>query len=124
MVYPLLLLVLISAVLTLHTVFVMPKLMRIFRDFGLYPPAIMRWMADFGDTCAPTVLIVAGVVALGFLGMRLFEIFSLRNFTRYSWSLTDWLTWHAPLARGLVQPRIGRYLPCDEPGPAGRILVQ
>lgn len=100
--YPLLMILGTTAMISLISVFVMPKFEQIFRDFGLrLPPITVNTISTVGRL-APLVLILSGVAVLVWVGGLIWEAVHPRSLREtLSMGLVDRLRWYAPVSHGM-----------------------
>ncbi len=102
--YPPLLVAVAGLVVTLIDVFILPKFVQIFHDFGLPLPRLTLWLAGVGDWF-PYVALALAVVLLTLLGLRLRD---LAGDGTPSWLLAgvrDRLGWSLPVVGSMTRDR-------------------
>lgn len=104
--YALVLLLTIAGVLALFCVFILPKFKQIFKDFRIELPAITRRIAMLADSASYVLFALVGIVgliALIYIGRKLWEIFWPADVARGRPGLAAWVIWHTPLARDVAR---------------------
>jgi type II secretory pathway component PulF len=110
--YPLVLLLGLSASMSLFSIAVFPKYQQIFRDFGVKMPGITVFTARLWGTIGPPMALGMVAVALVVSGQMLAETFA----PRWTWAdrgahagivqqALDFALWWVPLGRGVVRNR-------------------
>jgi type II secretory pathway component PulF len=104
--YSLLLLLAISAVITLLTIFIMPRFEQIFMDFKTPLPPVTQNVMVIGQVFAPAVCLVAVIVTLFAEGRALRQLFSRAhpraNPLRHPF---DYVLWYLPVIGTMVRNR-------------------
>ncbi|MDQ3440398.1 MAG: type II secretion system F family protein [Planctomycetota bacterium] len=100
--YPMLMILAIASMISLISIFVMPKYEQIFNDFGLrLPPITVNTIRTAGQL-APVALIVSGVVVLAWVGGLIWEAAHPRSLRdALSIGLLDRVRWYAPFWHGM-----------------------
>ena len=104
--YPPLMVLVISMVLALLSIFVMPKFQAIFQDFGISMPPITTWTMDVSRAIAPLIamLAIAGILWMG--ARTLWETFyPLRAGDTILRAALDRFLWFIPLAHAYHRDR-------------------
>ena len=100
--YPMLMILAIASMISLISIFVMPKYEQIFRDFGLQLPPITVHTIRTAGQLAPVLLLVSGIVVLVWVGGLIWEAAHPRSLRdAMSIGLLDRFRWSAPFWRGM-----------------------
>jgi type II secretory pathway component PulF len=104
--YSLILLLMLSAVIALLSLFIVPKYEQILRDFNVTEPAVTVAVMSVGQSFAPCVCIFAVVITLIAEGRALRRLLSpTRPRTNPLGSAWDHIAWRTPVLRTLAQNR-------------------
>jgi type IV pilus assembly protein PilC len=96
--YPMLMILAIMAMISLISIFVLPKYEQIFKDFGMRLPPITIHTIRTAGQLAPVLLIVSGIVVLVWVGGLFWEAAHPRSLrAALSIGLLDRLRWYSPL---------------------------
>ncbi len=100
--YPLVMLLMIAAMTTLISIFVMPKYEQIFQDFAQPLPPITVTTMQVAQYAAPALLIFSGVAMLLLLGGLFWEALHPQSMKGLaSVGLLDRFWWHLPFWHGM-----------------------
>jgi type IV pilus assembly protein PilC len=105
-IYPLVMLVMLGSVMSMFTIFVLPKFEAIFKDFGTKLPPITQATVDIARAFGPGLLIlVAGIVLIA-SGSSLWQTIRPVRFRRtIIGRLRDYAAWATPLIHGAERDR-------------------
>jgi type IV pilus assembly protein PilC len=104
--YPLVLLVMMGTVVSLFSVFVMPKFQQIFKDFGTKLPLITQGMLNVAETLGPLLVFALAVVVLVASGASLWQTLYPTRFGRtIVRGVRDYLAWMTPILHGIEHDR-------------------
>ena len=128
--YPMLMILAIASMISLISIFVMPKYEQIFKDFGLRLPPITVNTIRIAGELAPIVLVVSAVVVLAWIGGLIWEAVHPRSLRdALSTGLLDRLRWCLPFWHGMQRDEgLGQVCALMADGlsagmPAGRTLA-
>jgi type IV pilus assembly protein PilC len=104
--YPIMMTLFLSGVVSVVTIFLMPKYEQLFKDYGMQLPAATRSMLAFIANVGPVVCILVVIVALMMLGKALWDVFApLGKGVHPARAASFWVASNFPPTRGMIRNR-------------------
>ena len=105
-VYPAVMVLMVSLIVSMVSVYVLPKFQTIFRDFGVAMPAITTRTFQIAYALAPLLLIVAFLWVLGMAGRTMWETFHPLRFGQTVFHVVmQHVLWWLPVTHALERDR-------------------